>query len=149
MMGLRIPRAGAELAGAVEALLSQDAVEGSRVGAIGFCMGGQLALYAATRDRRIGAVIDFYGIHPNVTLDLSGLDAAVMGVFAEHDAFVPPEAARKLESDLRSAGKRVSFRIVPGVDHAFMNETRPDVHDAAAAARVWQDSVRFLRAELA
>lgn len=149
MMDLQIPRAGNDLESAVQTLLSQDAVDGSRVGAIGFCMGGQLALYAATRDPRIGAVIDFYGIHPKVTLDLSGLEAPVMGVFAERDTFVPPEAARKLESDLRSAGKRVSFQVVAGVDHAFMNETRPDVYDAAAAARAWEDSLRFLRAELA
>ncbi len=149
MLGLEIPRAARDLDGAVRALLDLDAVDGSRVGTVGFCMGGQLALFAATRNRRIGAVVDFYGIHPNVTLDLSGLDAAVLGIFAERDAFVPPEAARKLEAELRSAGKRATFQIVPGVDHAFMNDARPDVHDARAAARAWADVLGFLRAELA
>jgi carboxymethylenebutenolidase len=149
MMNLEIPRAARDLDGAVRALLGHDALEGSRVGTLGFCMGGQLALFAATRNRRIGAVVDFYGIHPNVTLDLSGLEAAVLGIFAERDAFVPPEAARKLEADLRSAGKRASFQIVPGVDHAFMNDRRADVYDARAAARAWADALAFLRAELA
>ena len=149
MMDLEIPRAARDLDGAVRALLDSDALDGARVGALGFCMGGQLALFAATRNRRIGAVVDFYGIHPNVTLDLSGLGAAVLGIFAERDAFVPPEAARKLEADLRSAGKRATFQIVPGVDHAFMNDRRPDVYDARAAARAWADTLAFLRAELA
>ena len=149
MMNLEIPRAARDLDGAVHALLGHDALEGSRVGTLGFCMGGQLALFAATRNRRIGAVVDFYGIHPNVTLDLSGLEAAVLGIFAERDAFVPPEAARKLEADLRSAGKRATFEIVPGVDHAFMNDRRADVYDARAAARAWADALAFLRAELA
>jgi carboxymethylenebutenolidase len=149
MMNLEIPRAARDLDGAVRALLDHAGTEGSRVGAVGFCMGGQLALFAATRNRRIGAVVDFYGIHPNVTLDLSGLEAAVLGIFAERDAFVPPEAARKLEADLRSAGKRASFEIVPGVDHAFMNDRRVDVYDARAAARAWADVLAFLRAELA
>ena len=148
MMNLEIPRAARDLDGAVRALLGHDALEGSRVGTLGFCMGGQLALFAATRNRRIGAVVDFYGIHPNVTLDLSGLEAAVLGIFAERDAFVPPEAARKLEADLRSAGKRATFEIVPGVDHAFMNDRRADVYDARAAARAWADALAFLRAEL-
>ncbi len=148
MMGLEIPRAAGDLDGAVQAVLAQDATEGSRVGAVGFCMGGQLALYAATRNRRVGAVADFYGIHPEVTLDLSGLEAPVLGIFAERDSFVPPEAARKLESDLRDAGKRASFQIVEGVDHAFFNDTRPDVYDAEAAARAWADTLAFLRAEL-
>ena len=148
MMGLEIPRAARDLDGAVRALLDHDAVNGARVGAVGFCMGGQLALFAATRNRRIGAVVDCYGIHPKVTLDLSGLEAAVLGIFAERDAFVPPDAARKLEADLRGAGKRVRIRIVPGVDHAFMNDARPDVHDPKAAAEAWAEAIAFLRQEL-
>lgn len=148
MLDLEIPRAARDLDAAVVTLLSNDAVEGPRVGAIGFCMGGQLALYAATRNRRIGAVADFYGVHPNVSLDLAGLEAPVLGVFAELDEFVPPDAARKLEAELREAGKRSDFTIHPGVHHAFFNDTRPDVFDAAAAARAWGDTLAFFRAEL-
>ena len=149
MMGLEIPRAARDLEGALQALLDHDGVDGARVGAVGFCMGGQLALYAATRSPRVGAVVDFYGIHPNVTLDLSGLTAAVLGIFAEHDEFVTPEAARKLEADLEGAGKRATIQIVAGVGHAFMNDTRPEAYDAEAAARAWADTLAFLRAELA
>ena len=149
MMGLEIPRAARDLDGAIEALRGQDAVDGSRVGAVGFCMGGQLALYAATRNRRVGAVVDFYGIHPQVTLDLSGLEAPVLGIFVERDEFVSPDAARKLESELREAGKRASFQIHDDVDHAFFNDTRPEVYDAKAAGRAWADTLAFFRAELA
>ena len=148
MMDLEIPRAARDLDGAVRALLNEDSVTGPKVGAIGFCMGGQLALYAATRNASVAAVGDFYGIHPNVTLDLSGLEAAVLGVFAENDTFVTVEAARKLEADLESAGVRTEFTIHPGVDHAFMNDTRPDVYDVEAADRAWADTLAFLRREL-
>jgi carboxymethylenebutenolidase len=148
MMNLEIPRAAADLDAAVEALLGHDAVEGSRVGCMGFCMGGQLALSAATRNRRIGAVVDCYGIHPKVSLDLSQMEAAVFGIFAEHDDFVPPEAARKLEAELKAAGVRASTHIHLGVQHAFMNETRPDVYDAQTAAEAWNQLLAFLRAEL-
>jgi carboxymethylenebutenolidase len=149
MLGLEMPRAARDLDGAAAALLGDDAVVGAKLGCIGFSMGGQLALYAATRNRRIGAVVDCYGIHPNVTLDLSGFDAAVMGVFAERDSFVPPEAARKLEAALRAAGARTRFHVHAGVDHAFLNDTRPDVYDARAAAAAWNEILAFLRAELA
>jgi carboxymethylenebutenolidase len=148
MMDLEIPRAARDLDGAVAALLNHDAVDGAKLGAIGFCMGGQLALFAATRNRRIAAVGDFYGIHPNVTLDLSGLEAAVLGIFAERDPHATPDAALKLETDLRAAGKRVHFSTYPGVGHAFFNDTRPDVYDAAAATRAWSELLAFLRAEL-
>jgi carboxymethylenebutenolidase len=148
MMDLELPRAARDLDGAVTALLGETATAGGTVGVVGFCMGGQLALFAGTRNRRIGAVVDCYGIHPNVKLALADLAAPVLGIFAEQDAFVPPEAARKLETDLRAAGKRCSFTIFPGVGHAFLNDSRPDVYDAAAAERAWGMLVSFLRAEL-
>ncbi len=148
MMALEIPRAERDLAAAGQFLLGHTAVTGPRIGAVGFCMGGQLALFAATRNPRIAAVADFYGIHPKVTLDLPALSAAVLGIFAERDSFVPPEAARKLEADLRAAGKRVQIRIFPGVDHAFFNDTRPDVYDPMAAGAAFADTLAFLRQEL-
>ena len=148
MMGLEIPRAARDLDGAVKALLDNPAVDGPKLGAIGFCMGGQLALFAATRNPRIGAVVDFYGVHPNVKLDLSRLEAAVLGIFAERDGFVTPEVAHKLEADLKAAGKRARCEVYPGVDHAFFNDSRPDVYDADAAARAWSETLAFLRAEL-
>ena len=54
--------------------------------------------------------------------------AAVLGIFAERDTFVPPETVAKLESELRGAGVRTDFNIYPDVDHAFFNDTRPDVY---------------------
>jgi carboxymethylenebutenolidase len=148
MMDLELPRAARDLDGAVAALLGETATVGGTVGVVGFCMGGQLALFAGTRNRRIGAVVDCYGIHPNVKLELENLAAPVLGIFAERDEFVPPEAARKLEAELRSAGKRCSFTLFPGVGHAFLNDSRPDAYDAAAAERAWGMLVSFLRAEL-
>jgi carboxymethylenebutenolidase len=149
MMNLEIPRAARDLDAAVKALLDHEAVNGPKVGALGFCMGGQLALYAATRNPRVGAVVDFYGIHPNVSLDLGRIQAAVLGVFAERDTFVTPEAAGELERDLREAGVRCEFIVYPGVDHAFMNDTRPDVHDPETAARAWGETLAFLRRGIA
>lgn len=148
MMDLEIPRALRDLRGAADALQREDAVEGARVGAIGFCMGGQLALSAAAHDERVGAVVDCYGIHPNVEIDASAIRAAVYGVFAENDEFVPAAAARALESRLQQAGVRARFRIYVGVQHAFLNDSRPDVHDAATAAEAWGEILAFLRAEL-
>jgi len=148
MMDLEIPRAERDLEAAVTELLRHESVDGARVGCIGFCMGGQLALDAATRDPRIAAVVDCYGIHPNVKPDLRGLQAAVLGIFAENDEFIPQQAVRALEADLAAAGKRAHIEIVPGVQHAFLNDRRPEVYDPAAAARTWDRIATFLRAEL-
>ncbi len=148
MMALDIDRAVEDLRGAIAFLLQDSSVAGDQVGTVGFCMGGQLALAAACQNPQVGACIDFYGVHPNVTLDFSGLEAPVLGLFAERDGFVSPEVARKLEHDIRSAGKRVEIEIYSGADHAFFNDTRPDVYDADAAADAWRRTLEFFRAEL-
>lgn len=149
MMALDIDRASRDLAGAVGYLLGLGAVAPKRVGTVGFCMGGQLALAAACQVPQVAACIDFYGVHPNITLDFSGLRAPVLGLFAENDAFVSPEVAGKLEHDLRSAGATTDFHVYPGVDHAFFNDTRPDVYDASAANDAWRRCVEFFNAHLA
>lgn len=137
MMALDIERAARDVQGAVDYLLGLDCVQGEKVGVVGFCMGGQLALSAACSCPRVGACVDFYGVHPNVALDFSCLEAPVLGLFAENDGFVTPDVARKLQSDLEAAGKKVEFHIYPGVGHAFFNDSRPDAYDATAAKDAW------------
>jgi carboxymethylenebutenolidase len=148
MLALDISRALGDLEAAVAELLNTDAVTGSKVGVVGFCMGGQLALAAGCRNRRIGAVADFYGVHPNVPTDFSGCSARVLAVFAENDDFIPREAVSRLAADLEAAGVPASVRTIPGAQHAFMNDSRPDVYGAAAAADGWDALLAFFRAEL-
>jgi carboxymethylenebutenolidase len=96
MMALDIDRAVQDLDGAARYLLARPGVVSKKVGAVGFCMGGQLALAAACKAASVGAVVDFYGVHPNVTLDFSQLAAPVLGLFGERDSFVDPEIAHAL-----------------------------------------------------
>lgn len=149
MMALQIDDAEQDLRGAIEYVLSRGAVTGDRVGTVGFCMGGQLSLFAACANAKVGACVNFYGIHPNVTPDLASLQAPVLGFFAEKDAFVPPDVARSLEADLEAAGKTATITVFAGADHAFFNDTRPDVYHADYAAQCWQRMLAFYRRHLA
>ncbi len=148
MMALQIDRAIRDLGAAISFLLEHDGASGDKVGTVGFCMGGQLALAAACTNAAVGATVDFYGVHPNVTLDFSGLRAPVLGLFAEKDGFVTPEVASKLEHDLREAGKETDFHVYPGVDHAFFNDSRPDVYNQEAANDAWKRTLSFFRQHL-
>ncbi len=145
MMALEIDRAVRDLVGAIDYLSAQEPTSGESVGVVGFCMGGQLAVAAACASPRIAAAVNFYGVHPNVTLDFSNLAAPVLGLFAANDGFVTPEVARKLRDDITSAGGNMDLHIYPGVEHAFFNDSRPDVYDAAAARDAWERTERFLR----
>lgn len=148
MMALNIERAEKDLRGAIQYLLSHEATEGERVGTVGFCMGGALSLYAASKNEQVGACVVFYGIHPKVEPDLDNLRAPVLGLFAERDQFVPPVSVRALESKLRERGKQAEVHIYPGTDHAFFNDTRPEVHDSEVAADAWRRTVEFFREHL-
>jgi len=148
MMALDIERAVRDLDGAVRYLLARPGVATKQVGVVGFCMGGQLALAAGCKSASVGAVVDFYGVHPNVTLDFSKLSAPVLGLFGERDAFVTPEVARALARALALAGKSVDYHIYPDADHAFFNDTRADVHNPEAARNAWTRTLDFLHANL-
>ncbi len=148
MMALNIERAGKDLKGAADFLLGHDAVHPKKVGALGFCMGGQLALFAATEHPEIAACVDFYGIHPEVKPDFRKLRGRVLCHWARKDAFVTPEAGQALVEEMRSAGVDVESYVYEA-GHAFFNDSRPDAYDEAAAKLAWDRTLTFLRAALA
>ena len=148
MMALDIDRAERDMRGAIDYLLAQDATAGTRVGTVGFCMGGQLSLYAACANETVGACVDFYGVHPAVHPDLDNLQAPVLGFFAEHDTFVSPAVVRKLEADFAAAGKEIETHIYEGAHHAFFNDARPEVFDEEYAEAAWKRMLSFFRTNL-
>jgi carboxymethylenebutenolidase len=111
-------------------------------------MGGALSLYAACLNPEVGACVVFYGGHPNVKPNLETLQAPVLGIYAGKDGFVTPAVVNDLHQQLTALGKRHEFHSYPNVDHAFFNDTRPEVHNPAAAADAWSRTLAFLRREL-
>lgn len=148
MMALDIEGAASDLSGAVDFLLGHPAVSSRKVGTVGFCLGGQLSLMAACVDARVGACVDYYGVHPQIQPDFSQLASPVLGFFGGLDGFVTPAAAASLEQQIRQAGKSVEFHVYPDADHAFFNDSRPDVYHRAHAEESWQRMLAFFRANL-
>ncbi len=146
-MALNIAQAEKDLRGATAYLLGQSS--GRKVGAVGFCMGGQLALFAATLNPSVGACVNFYGIHPNVKPDYTKLAGPVLGLFAEKDGFVTPQVAKDTDAAIKKAGRQSEIHIYPGVDHAFFNDERADVYNKAAADDAWRRTLTFFRQHLA
>ena len=144
-MALDIGRAAGDLHGAIRFLREGDR---RRVGTVGFCMGGTLSLYAACANGPdVGACVMFYGGHPKAPYDYERLAAPVMGHWAENDPGANANAA-SIEAVLRERGHPFEFHRYPGTRHAFFNDTREQVHDAAASALAWQRTLAFLRAHL-
>ena len=147
MMSLHIDQAARDLAGAIDYVAAQPDVTSKKIGTVGFCMGGALSLYAACRNPEVGAAVVFYGGHPNVKPDLASLQAPVLGIYAAKDTFVSPEVVAELDRQLGALGKRHEFHTYDA-GHAFFNDERPEVYNAAAAADAWQKTVAFFKREL-
>jgi carboxymethylenebutenolidase len=145
-MALNIGQAEKDLRGATTYLAQHSPT--AKLGVVGFCMGGQLALFAATLNPSIGACVNFYGVHPNVKPDYSKLSGPVLGLFAEKDQFVTPQVARDLDAAIKKAGKQSEIHVYPNVDHAFFNDERPDVYHKAAADDAWRRTLAFFRQHL-
>lgn len=148
MMAMRIDEAEKDLGAAVQYLLTSDSTTSKQIGVAGFCMGGALALYTATKNPNIGACVVFYGGHPKVKPDLPNLHAPVLGLYGEKDGSVTPALAHDLERQVKELGKQIEVKIYPGAQHAFFNDTRPEVYNAEASADAWQRTIAFLRRHL-
>jgi carboxymethylenebutenolidase len=150
MMAMQLDRAAKDLSGAVDAVSERSRGEG--VGVVGFCMGGGLALVlAAQRGDAVRAVVPFYGALPweGVQPDYASITGAVLGHYAENDAWANREVVADLERRLRESGNTdVTMHIYPGTEHAFFNDTRPEVYDAEASRLAWQRTVEFLHSHL-
>lgn len=150
LMALDIGETAKALRGAALYLRAHSAVTTSKVGVLGFCLGGQLALFAATEHPDvIDAVVDFYGIfNARITVDLSTLRAPVQAHFGEHDPSCPREKIEALMAGIAAAGVPHELHMYDS-GHAFFNDTRPTAYNEAAATLAWSRSIEFLQRALA
>ena len=111
-----------------------------RIGVVGFCWGGGMSNYLATRLPNLSAAVPFYGPAPQLDR-VSAIQAPLLLMFADSDDFVnktwPP-----YEAALKAAGKRYEAFKYPNTQHGFNNDTTPRF-DAAAAGQAWQRTLAF------
>jgi carboxymethylenebutenolidase len=150
MMAMSMAQVEQDMCGAADHLASLPGVEGPGVGAVGFCLGGGLAIWAAATCPNIAAAVTYYYVMPHGKPDFTKIKGPVLGHFGTADEFIPLEDANKLESELEDAGVDTTFHYYEGAGHAFFNDTnRLGTYDKAHAETSWERTVSFLRAALA
>ena len=149
LMELDAERAVREIAGAGQYLLQRPECSSKKYGVVGFCMGGALAQYAATVDHEhVGAAVSFYGGFKKITTQWEKLQAPILLIYGENDRGVPAEHGRSLEQKLKGMGKDVELVVYPNADHAFFNDSRPEVHNPTASADAWRRTLELFRQKL-
>jgi carboxymethylenebutenolidase len=111
-------------------------------------MGGALTLAAACNVPGLSAAVPFYGISP-VPLDWTRATAPLLAHFAKKDQWATVALAEQVKKDIEKAGKTTMELCVYDADHAFANDTRPEVHDAACTKLAWERTIAFLKKHLA
>ncbi|MDQ3282958.1 MAG: dienelactone hydrolase family protein [Acidobacteriota bacterium] len=149
LMELDVDRAAKEIAGAGAYVLQRPECSSTKYGVVGFCMGGALAQYASTYDAtRVGAAVSFYGGFKKVSPKWEELQAPLLLIYGEDDKGVPAEHGRELHAQLAKLGKNVELVVYPHANHAFFNDTRPEVHNPDAASDAWRRTIELFRRSL-
>jgi carboxymethylenebutenolidase len=116
-----------------------------RYGAVGFCYGGGMVNWLATRLPDLGAGVAFYGSAAPLE-DVPAIKAALMIQAAEVDERINA-GWPAFEAALKSAGVRYERHLYPGTQHGFNNDTTPR-YDEAAAKLAWQRTLEFFAKHL-
>jgi carboxymethylenebutenolidase len=118
-----------------------------KLGINGYCMGGIFALRAACEISELAAAAPFYGDIPEEGV-LKNLTVPTLFIAGERDKWINPEKVGQLKEAARKYNLPVEV-VSYDADHAFFNDTRPEVYDAEAAADAWRRVLDLFRKQLA
>ena len=152
LMGLAMDKAALDIAGAAAYLKSLPEVTGKGIGAIGFCMGGSLALWSATLSPEIISTIAFYPGMPwprmaPVWANYADKRAAIH--CAESDGTSAAPGIQEALTGIRAGGGTVEAFDYPGTKHAFFNNDRPEVFSENDSALAWKRVISQFEESLA
>jgi len=140
-----------DLRGAIQHLKGRGA---PKVGCVGFCMGGALALLAAVNDPELDAAVSFYGCPPLEFIDATKIRIPLQGHWATQDEFFPIARIDELEAKLREAKVAFEFHRYMA-RHAFANEQAvgpgriaETQYDPAWAEQAWDRTFTFFARQL-
>lgn len=146
--GLPEDRAIADLRAGVDYLVKRDDVNASKIGVIGWCMGGGYSLGLALAEPRIAAAVINYGHLVTDPNTIARIHAPMLGNFGANDQGIPPADVKTFDAALSKAGKSFDVKIYDGAGHGFMNPNNTMGYVATAADDAWKRIDAFFRKQL-
>ena len=146
--GVPEDRAIRDLKAAEVYLSSQKNVDSSRIGAIGWCMGGGYALNFAVADPNLKAVVANYGPPPTDPASLAQIHAAILGNYGGLDKGITPADVNAFAAEMKKIGKPIDLKIYPDAGHAFENPNNKTGYRAEDTADARSRYLHFFAREL-
>ena len=136
-------------------LKSHASVDGSKVAAIGYCMGGAIVLNMAKSGSDLKGVASFHGsLGPAVKAEPGKVTTKIRVYNGAADPFVSADSVKAFEAEMKAAGADYTFKNYPGVKHSFTNPGAnkfgekfklPLVYDKAADEDSWAGMTAFFK----
>jgi carboxymethylenebutenolidase len=135
----------ADLKAGLAYLNAHERVQKGKLGSVGFCWGGARSFALATESDVLKAAVVFYG-SPPAPEKIAQIHCPVLGLYGEKDQRITSTVPATADA-MKKAGKEYDYKIYPGADHAFFNDTG-ERYNAEAAKDAWSRTLAFFKANL-
>lgn len=127
-------------------LNSHKNVKKNKLASIGFCWGGARSFMLSTEENKLAAAVVFYGTAPTEE-QLAKVHCPVFGCYGETDERITSKVP-EVDAAMKKLGKSYEYKIYPGAQHAFFNDTNQQRYNAEAAKDAWAMTLEFIRKTL-
>jgi carboxymethylenebutenolidase len=137
-------QAETDLRSAFDYLSDMKEVDKTKIGSIGWCMGGKYSLIAALNIPDLSACVICYGRLVTDAGTLKKINCPVLGIFGENDQSITPATVRIFKESLDGEGIKNKITVYPGVGHAFMNPGNSGLYNKNSSQKAWEEIYTFL-----
>lgn len=133
LRGLPEDRALRDLRAAVRYLSARPDVDGTRLGSVGWCMGGGYSLSFAIAEPKLSATVIYYGRLVTDDAAIGKIKAQLLGNFGSEDRGIPTPSVEAFVKSAKKAKVNADFKVYPAAGHGFASSRSPEVYKTEAA----------------
>lgn len=141
----------ADLNDAAAAIRARPEVKKGRLGIVGFCLGGRVALVAAAHTPHFGAVASFYGSRiagTKLVDEVAKLEIPIRIFYGGSDPWIPVEQPRAIAARLAELGSHAELVVYDQAGHGFVNRPEESPANAEAATSAWARTLALFKSSL-